>query len=106
MLIPSLVDDDHDYRTFNVGGACGRQLWTMGRPPTTCGQAWARPRRELGPIRRALALVLLFVQLLVLALVLLFVQLLVLVLIVLDVVPIVLDVVLELHFVLAFEKVG
>ena len=78
MLIPSLVDDDHDHSTFSLGGACGRHLWTMGRPPTTCGQAWAPPRRELGPIRHALGLVLLFVRLLVLALVLLFVRLLVL----------------------------
>src|SRR5680860_1428679 len=100
MLIPSVVDDDHDYRAFNVGGACGRQLWTMGRPTTTCGQAGTWPRRELRQIRRALALVLLFVRLFVLALVLLFVQLLVRLL-----VRLVLNL-LEVHLVLAFEKVG
>src|SRR5665647_3439961 len=93
MLIPSLVDDDHDHRVFSVGGAYGLQLWTMGRPTTTCGQTGTWPRKELWPIRRALAVVLFFVQLFVRALVLLFVLF-------------VLKVVLELHVVLAFEKVG
>src|SRR5665647_3607741 len=94
MLIPSLVDDDHDLRAFSVWGSCEPQLWTKGRP--TRPMWTGRVLRQIGP---ALALVLLFILLFVLALVLLFVQILVFILVVRVIV-------LELLFLLILEKVG